>query len=84
MKTKSKTYPELFKDIEDLQQENQALKDLINTQIILNSHTQNKKILQSFEIIELKDKITNYKFDIAFLIIGIIIISIMSFVAIIK
>jgi len=80
MKTKSKTYPELFKDIEDLQQENQALKDLLDVSGIMLSHATSKKVSQSFEIIELKDKITNYKFDIAFLIIGIIIISIICII----
>ncbi len=66
--------------IDELKQENQALKDLLDVSGIMLSHATSKKVSQSFEIIDLKDKIINYKLDIALLIIGIIIISIICII----
>jgi hypothetical protein len=66
--------------IEASEQENQVLKDLFEMQQIMTSLIQSKKINQSFEIIELKEKIINYKLDIAFLTIGIFFISIICII----
>jgi len=67
-------------EIENLKQENQALKDLLDVSGIMLSHATSKKVSQSFEIIDLKDKIINYKLDIALLVIGIIFISIIAII----
>lgn len=64
--------------IEELEQENEALKDLLDASKIMLSHATSKKVSQSFEIIDLKNKISDYKIDIFVLVLAVIFISILA------
>lgn len=69
---------ELGYKLEIMEKSYQASNELFDMQSLLSVNCQRKKVNQSFEIIDLKEKISELRLDIFLLVIGIIFISLLA------